>query len=177
MLYIVNVKKPIKKRSHLFIGQRDENVKINLTFRGTTLFHPAGCPQMQAHHNSVTGVPVCPYFVHGSRSAVSSATILRCLAPSDISLQVEKPCVLFRFSAFNIKIKRIIPYFFSFVNRFLKIFRFCDSRYLDYFFLICPRINDVPIKIHAEHRANIRNTASVGRGPRFFEWEMSFSRR
>jgi len=45
---------------------------------------------MLTHHNSVTGVPVCPYYAfHGSRSAVSSATLSQCLAPNDISLKTK----------------------------------------------------------------------------------------
>ena len=71
--------------------QRDENVNFHLCFRGTTLFHPKGCPFDAITSQLCYGSARLPLLhFHGSRSAVSSADLSQCLAPTGISPQAKE---------------------------------------------------------------------------------------
>ncbi len=74
------------------ITQRDESVKSNLTFRGTTLFHSLKNALFDANTsylcNGSSRLPLLKIF-QGNRSVASSTGLLQCLAPTDISLKAK----------------------------------------------------------------------------------------
>jgi hypothetical protein len=101
-------------------SQRDENVNFHLCFRGTTLFHPEGCPFDAITSQLCYGSARLPLLCfHGSRSAVSSASLSQCLAPTGISPQAKESAYYSASLRYN---GCIIAHFFPFVNIFSEIF-------------------------------------------------------